>query len=520
MPNFSRVLLPTLIATLFLLIAAFGIAKALSQFQNSLKSDPAYHNLAVVSTKDLSEFISMVGSTAQPILEYGLRRIFYFPLFGESERTIKLPSFVSWILLLLLAPWVTFPGLKKNIENKEVVLVLIATATISLWIANLSILAQYASGGRHYEWCALISLLWFSAYNQENYFKSKWFHVLSLVYLNSHFFVWPLVGGAYISAAFNQRKNKTSSDITRFLLCGLFVWSLSVLANWESIRTLVWEPAYRGHMEGQIPTKDLLSVLWLGLDSVRLFRSIFEIKYGVIFLGILGLGFKGNKSFIAFGLFFCSLTVIRSSSALPFNGRYLIPFFGLAWLLVTEATGATLEVFSRIEKAFSVRVTWLRSTAAMVSSLIVFVLVYKASPLATFRAAFEKGIPKENFSDEFFEYEKIKALRDPSIVIGKGAYPYTLTLWYLRDQSKDAPHVRSLSQDVYHINTWKKSWVEFKQKNPSGKTLVHFYTESLCESADPKTFHELKRFSEGCIGEVVAADSVEELEKLFSASNA
>lgn len=569
----TKATLPTIAILFFLLISAFGVANALNQFQKSLHSDTTYHNLAAVNSKTPSEFFGGVGYSSQPILESLMRRFIFVPIFGDNERTVRIPDIFSWFLLTLLLPWLTFKALREE-GTHENSLLLASTLLVSLWAASNQLLTENAVFGRHYEWCALISFLWFAAYRQKEFFKSNWFHCLSILYLNSHFFAWPIVGSAYLYQAIVllNAKKKNRELATCFALA-FIIFLISAIINWEGIFTLAIGDTFTGVPKSSNTSQGFLKTILSGISLGRTFRSAFEINYAFILLAVVGSGIlkRNNKFLLSLGVLLASFIVIKGSSGFAFAPRYIIPFFGMAWWIVVEGVTVTLNLFSWFDEKNKPKVSksWIKVSPLILASIFL-VWFYSLSPKRVFQTALKSGIPKENFTAEFFEYEKIKKLDNPSLVIGGGGWPYLITLWYLRDQNKENPKVISTSQDwinsdsakesllkfeirnprvlsliaeggwpyfltrwhwenltsnvkgqlnnVSEIRTWKETWAQFKNKNPNGKTFVHFYNPMQCASADPKVFREIKQFSEGCIGEVVTIDSVERLEKFFSDS--
>lgn len=507
--NLSIKFLTPLFGLLFLCICLVGLAKSLTLFEKSLQSDTAYHNLAAISTKTTAEFIGMVGSTAQPILEYAMRRVFFAPVFGDNERAIKLPSFICWVLILVIFPWLTLRAIQKE-EPEQRLLSLIATSLLLLWVVSNPTLLEFSVEGRHYEWCALLSFLWFWAYQKV---PSKFpfrFHVLSLIFMNSHFFVWPLVASAYLYATIDLILKGKRREALKVAGVGLLIALCSIVINWEGIHTLIVGDSYTGVVAPQKTTEGLWALILSKVELGRLFRSVFQIKYGFIGLALLGaIFFRKNYKFL-FTLMVLVLTlwVIRTSSGFKFHPRYMLPFFGFAWWLLLELTLFVLDVLG----------SQLRLRSVFVLSALIAILIWfnRLHPIQALNVALRLGMPKKNFTDEFYQYETIKALDTPSIVIGRGHYPYMLTLWYLRDQPSNDPKVLSLAQDWIHATSWDVLWTEFKKKHPEARTFVHFYNPRLCEEANKNIFKEMKRLSEGCIGEALTKNSVETLRTLFS----
>jgi len=317
---------------------AVGVLSPLSRFQREFWQDPLRHNDAAYGAQDFSEFKKKVARQSQPLLEYAFRRYLFFPVFGFSERSMRLPDWIFWILSLVVAAWFTYFVLgDRGIGEKN--LKLLGVLGVLWWLSTNPILVEYASEGRHYAWCAFFSFVWTYTVIREDSLPSWTFHLASFFYLNSHFFVWPLVGAFYLFRCFKIGRTRGWKAGFPDAFWGLLILACSLAVNYTSAKHL-WmsPPTYSKSLPPPSPSV-VIERTW---GTVLLFLKTFQLESIILISIAFSLWKKQKKElglvFITLGIFL----LMRWKSDYRISERYFLPFIGLAWIMYLSFLNVTL----------------------------------------------------------------------------------------------------------------------------------------------------------------------------------
>lgn len=489
-----------LFIVLQVVIATIG---ALNQFDREFWHDSIKHNRICIEAESFKDLRREVGYQSQPLLDYVLRFYIYLPVLGTTERALRLPDLIFYILTLIACTVFSYIWLKDmGIRKKTVAL---AGAFLSLlYIANIPALSFYASEGRHYSWCVFISIIWvFFAIKKES-LPNYAFHGLSFLYLNSHFFVWPLVATFYAYNMVSLWRNNKKREALNALLWGVGIFSISTLLNYNGILYMI--NSLGGTQSSQTTTikgtlifpciKKFGEILYSYLNTLNLVYIILPI---ITFLAAN----REKRLSIGIGSTLLTFAFLAISTDYMVSKRYFLPLTGIAWAAFLYLLGLIITNFHKERtqniKKNSLKMLLLALSTILISLTLLEPLFKRPSP-----AQLLDGVkfPNENFTSMWKFFEELKTSKKKTIIISLSEWE-TETLMFYKNKIKDeAPFI-----SVYEVGKGTQTINKIlKKRDVNSKDInIFLYTWDTCAwnyyNGNSKTKPTVKRVY--CTGDYI-----------------
>jgi hypothetical protein len=285
-------------------------------------------------------FRTMYGQ-AQPALDYLLRKLFWFPLLGVDERSIRMVSLVYGLAAVLAAYWLSFRYLALRLPALVAGFLAFAIGASIAAGPDFLFLSVY---GRHYTFVILLSVLWYGAYFLRGAFSRPGFHWLSLIFLNVHFFAAFPIFLIYAAESLYLLRRTQYRDLLRLVGIGLAILIFTVMVNLKAVKVLVFAPP------APVSTMDISGVLANSfLTYLRFWRADIGIPVLLLAAGLASLAWH-RRWFLLGQVVLLPLLVfifLSVKSTYGIEPRYLAVFWGLPLIFLAVAVRDSYESVSR-----------------------------------------------------------------------------------------------------------------------------------------------------------------------------
>lgn len=118
--------------------------------------DECRHNVAIIEASSPLDTFSRTADMSQPILEYLVRQLVWFPAFGHQERGLRLPNFVYFLALVIAGVFLSASVLRGR--KHPLSYALLGAILAGVWKSSKPDEAWAGSVARHYSLVSLLSL--------------------------------------------------------------------------------------------------------------------------------------------------------------------------------------------------------------------------------------------------------------------------------------------------------------------------------------------------------------------------
>ncbi len=366
-----------------------------------------YHSfLAAQSVKDILQFL---GAQMQPVFEYAMRKVLWVPLLGYSERALRIPSLVSVLSILgfvyfLIVYAVPRLNSRDSRWERHPLRLRFGAFCFAALLLQSGLCVSLISAARHYAFAALVSLVWLwqllkvLEYSVDVSSKSfLWLLLWSFVFLNTHFFAFPMVGaGVAILVLSSWFRGDWLQGLFKGLV-GSALAAISIYINSDAFDVISrFKSAPRPIAVALADGIGVVNSYWASVAVPRLFFAILFI----------GLAMQFYRAWSRTLMFFATVLVpalllwSRYRSDYTFDTRYLAPYFGVILLIYAIGLGQMLR----------------RSVVGFLVSIGLFVLVLQTSPLAQLRA---QATPRFGpyFTNVYKVYRELRETKRPLFIV-------------------------------------------------------------------------------------------------------
>jgi hypothetical protein len=432
----ARAIAWKVIAGAVLLMAA--LEARLPEMTRPVWQDEIHHNEPIVDAATLAELdqSAMYRSMMQPKLDFASRKLFWFPVFGISERTIRLPALCFNLALVLLVYVVLLLQLRSSIAPPWHVVVAFCA---SLWIANNPMQVLYATEGRHYSMVAFASTAWLAMLLLFDG-KPRWLLAASALLLaNSHFFALPLLAAGYGLQIFRElRARKPLWILFHVATCFCIYKSIVSFSSVAFTQLMTQPPNARQAQPFALLAMFDWPTIKRGLDVWWRFSQVLAVPPATWIAWLLMLGdvciarrWRWLPSALAAFVLFPALFVYAEyRSSYPWADRYFSAFFGFGLVSLVAAIDIGLRLWRHVAPRLPQRA---RRLAAAASVAAVLLVARVPSALYGLVAGLRQlhGIPA-NFSPYYRAYREIWEERKPVMVLHHWLYTTDFQRFYFR----------------------------------------------------------------------------------------
>lgn len=265
--------------------------------------DEIVHNQSLMKADSFQSLRAIISGHYQPVLEYALRKFFWFPLTGHQEAALRVPNLVYSGLTLAIVYFSAYGFLKTSLRSKK--FAILGAIAMGFLCATHKIESQHAVEARHYSLVALASAIWFLVFFRFESGRRPFLLVAaSFLFLNVHFFSIPFVAIAIGYELFHKiklgrREEACFWSAALFLMAAFTLW-----VNFPALRESFFSPPAMLN-PGQVSLQKALPrarALWWEL--IGFVSSPWLPGLCLIFvLGGVGLFFKDRRTGVALLLF-------------------------------------------------------------------------------------------------------------------------------------------------------------------------------------------------------------------------
>jgi hypothetical protein len=353
------------------------------------------------------------------MLDYIIRRFFWFKILPYNEISFRLPSLIFGITTVLFSFAASFYFFTKN--KISFYFALFSASAIGLWVATHRQEVFLSGYGRHYTLVSLVSCIWcYCVFFLD--IKKVPFFLISLIYANLHFFSFPVIlfGGVFrATKRFLEKQSSIKQSLLELIP--------SVLAIWLSMK---WNHrAMNGVLDTHGRPVSLLKTFKDAFLNFLGYYSYLDITWAGVLCGcviLLFLSFKEeNKKYkfnalavvlaltgLTYAFFLVSL--LRSGDfvyAVPLATRYYSPFLGLGLSLFFMM----FFFLGNLQKKYK----YIVLVPVLLFSLFLVPSIGEAWQLWK-----NKKIPDGNFSIYHQTYKELAASEKPLLVIHSRCWAY------------------------------------------------------------------------------------------------
>ncbi len=324
-----------------LVLAAVGAALALRALELRLPAmtrpfweDEVHHNDSILGSRSLLDLREHVGPQNQPLLEYALRKLVWFRLFGHQERALRLPNLVASVCTPLAAFLLAFRLLER--AGEPPLAALLGASLAGLWLTGQPAEVYLGAEARHYSLVSLFSVLWCSLLVFGGGVGRLPFLAASLAFANTHFFAVPLgLAGLGLRALSASRPRHLQVAIW----CAVDMLALVFLTRAVNAPAWFWLT----HLTPGGHSLRLAEGMTGGLMVWRDYGAYlgFPVAAAVLWLGLAATGVRDRaaRTTAFLGLIFlpACFVAMRMRSTYPFGDRYFTPFLGLGFVTLLLA---------------------------------------------------------------------------------------------------------------------------------------------------------------------------------------
>lgn len=480
------------------------------------------HNYWLIHARQFKEWLHELTYPMQPILEYLIRKTFWFTFFGFQEREMRYPGLFYSFANMGFLFWLSYTMIKNRLQSPFAGLMV--GFFLALWLATQQTDIKQTGFARHYTFTALCSTVWFFTFLFFAH-KRKLFYWISVAVVNAHFFFIPLVGAAYVwFSAEEVRKRDWKSAIKQIGLLITIVLIVRILnypafnlvakqmtaaeINWGVVISRAWNDWWQffGYLniKGISNSQAALAIFCLAIA----WRNIAVQKLFYILL-------------LVFPVF---LLKYRTGSEYPMFGRYYTPYFGLGacalFLIFLYALRWYETIPANVKDRLGSAYRFFPPATLLCLFLAATVAFQLPSNVFAFspKAAFKEKIPR-NFTPRYHAYAEVKAKERAVFVLYAECFAASVTAMYMRYIGQR--HVFGFHQMNSRSCDFGKAraharFNKFIQANPNALVVLDDASRKNCkdETRDPieiKGIRIQKVQNEACVWLVSGARSLTDL---------
>lgn len=421
-------------AALLLVLAVRGLELRLPGMARPFWEDEIHHNYAILNARHLRALLWNISTQSQPVLDYALRKVAWFFLFGHQERSLRLPS-LGYSLLTVLAS-AGLAGWYARRRGGSPAVALVYGMVAGWWCLHHPFEIYYAAEARHYTLVTLASLLWFAVACLPLTMPAGALAASSLLLANTHFFAFPLLGWGYLTRILGAARRRQWATGVALAATALAIVVFTIRLNHPAWRHMLDHPpeAPAGPVGDRI-----LAGLGLWWNATRFLALPVP---AVVCWAALACAPRRREALpalaYAVGVIPVLLIDLRFRSAYPFFDRYFTPFFGLGFVTLILSLDAVRDAGARWRSRVPAR--WRRplvvlATAGAAGWLGVFGDLIRLVPERRALA-----LPPANFSPYFRLYEEIKAEPGPVLIVNAHCWADDIPLLYLTFIGRPCTH--------------------------------------------------------------------------------
>lgn len=496
----------------------------LAGFQRPFWEDEIHHNHAVIVSPTLEAIQNhpMFIAMYQPFLEFALRKLFWFKLFGFQERGLRIPSLFYGVSTVILVYVAISLFLAKRPGWSRVAALLLGFL-ITLVAVNNETAVHYSTEARHYALIGLASTAWFILFFLYDARPSWLFALTSVILGNTHFFALPIIAGGYGIVILRALWKRQWLALPFAALALYAVYWSTLHINWPQFDQLLHNAP--NQTTGEVmPTVATLKTAWK--EGWKLWLAYGEslqlplppwliwlfVVASIFFARALLVGRLVCVVFVGLPLFF---TYMRVRSTYPFGDRYFAPFTGVGVASLAMAVAAAADLMMKLPER--------RRMPVGAGVLAVFALLVGAPKFAWGSLADlgQMRVPPENFSPYWKIYEEIKHENVPVFIVHRHCYCNDIVHLYMswlgspRTSWFDTIDSRGCEATAQVGKSWVQSFLSDPNKGPKGMVVLD-NKESDCKntptpSLPPPLSMEKVQSSTWCVYKVRGARTVQEL---------
>jgi len=504
----------TALALSFFLVLLGAAVLRLSSVIQPFFQGEILHATSILSAQHLKDFQEGLASQLQPMFEYALRKVLWFPLLGNHERSLRLPNLFYSLLLVSLGFWLTYFYFLKQIKARRELALLYATL-IGCSVAIFTSEIYLISIGRHYSLISALSLIFCWQILSVEHPSFKRAVIAALFLANTAFFSFSLIVGAFAWLALEAFFEKKYKRMFQWMAAAVLVPLISIKLN-----AVAWYSMNHSTDSQLRPIATALSEgfsLWLRFLQLHGKSYVFSLAVWVIVFArirnvkYLRLVFLTGVVVPAF------LVLAKAKSSYPFSDRYFSSFIGLqimALFLVLEG----MLYFWRTAVSAHLR----KHRVVQTIALVILAIAFGVPTLAIEAGRTKTPRISPNFSPLYRAYRELLEL-DHSILVIEGCYSLSIPEYYLRYTSKTAFERASVIVDFCTLEpkvvTAKIN--SFLDKEPNG-LVVFDINQRKCDFREfnlPGTKVSIRKTRSGdeCIWIARGVSSRREIERIKSA---
>jgi len=408
--------------------------------------DEITNNLLVLSTPNFFTLRKEIFFQYQPLLDYCLRKFFWFPVFGHHELGLRISSLVYSILTVAALGTIGYSFFRQKLGPLFAFLV---AEILTVWGGSHSSEIYYAAEARGYSLVSLVSVLWFCTFIKRdadcsNRKNNLVFGFLSAVFINVHFFAIPCVLSAYAYECFFLiRKKAIKRGVTHFVT-GMGIFLFTVFINFPALQNLIVSPPTKTSVSSTenhvTPLAEIGKLLFRFIEFLHL--PLFFTGFWLIAALLLNL-FSTNREhriqgirlgFIGFFGVISVFLVSILSSDYKFYDRYFIPFFGIAPVVLLLTVQGLSDLYDRLGGARSIRLQF--------ASLTLLACLLEGQFYQAIQIEGEWLLPAQDFSPTYSFFRDLKALHFPVAVLPTNSWATKTVSFYWEHMTGNVPGER------------------------------------------------------------------------------
>lgn len=410
---------PALFWALFAVLCLHFVELMSEVFSTNFKMDALLHHLQVLNAESFDRLLRNLRLELQPVLDYALRKYFWYPILGTNERGIRIPDMAAALGLLSFSTTALYRWALKS--GVPVVLSGFVALGYGFWVVQQPVFVSLLAESRHYELTALMSVVWcYLHFLRED--RDWLYYAATVLFANTHFFGLPFIATAALWETWLRARQGRAFEAARHL--AVFAVGLGVVLwlNWIALSTLV-----AGGWDRYAPLRSVSPFVAAKQVYLRWFTE-FSLPLGFVLPAAALVSLKGRPRrwalfFVLFVTFPLFAFTVRLRTQYEFYPRYYMAFFG--WTLVLYAWGS--ETLYRggalVWKKVEARWPELAQRRWGVEGVVAVAVL--ASPATwDFVGRVRRGMPRlhvppPNFTEFYEDYSRVRQ-DDPYVFIVDG----------------------------------------------------------------------------------------------------
>ncbi len=405
------------------LLTVRALELRIPEMTRPLWEDEIHHNESLLSSADMKALADngMFVFMYQPLLDFWLRKAFWFPALGVDERALRTPALVYGVALVLLVYALALVTFASRVSPWWAALLAFCAA---LWIVNNPTQIHYSAEARHYTFVALASTLWCVLLFLRDGRPRVLFALATLLFANTHFFALPMIAAGYALQILGDARRRQYRWIAFDLAVCLAVFACTRWINYGPFRTLMHRPPLEmgvvgAPLQNALDTGLLKAALGIWLDyGTFLALPVAAWAVWLVMLAVATLRREWRwipfflAVFVALPAFFA---YVRVRSHYPFREPYFSPFLGVGLVSLLGLLGFGLDGWSWLARRLSSPGRVVVGSAAVAAVALALGVPRFAVGLIADRASVHRV--ERNFSPYFLAYREIASEGRPVFVL-------------------------------------------------------------------------------------------------------